>query len=86
MKNALGCGKTYASPEEVIIAIDHGKLSLQAEIKVRVDGKIYDTSAGRVVLYGIVPDGIDFDAINKVLGKKELGKLVDYIYKKLGNW
>ena len=86
MKNAMGCGKTYASPEEVIIAIDHGKLSLQAEIKVRINGKIYDTSAGRVVLYGIVPEGIDFDAVNKVLGKKELGKLVDYIYKKLGNW
>ena len=34
----------------------------------------------------IVPEGIDFDAVNKVLGKKELGKLVDYIYKKLGNW
>ncbi len=86
LKNAKGSGKTYASPEEVIIAIDHGKLSLQAEIKVRIDGRIYDTSAGRVVLYGIVPEGIDFDAVNKVLGKKELGKLVDYIYKKLGNW
>ncbi len=86
LKNAKGSGKVYASPEEVVVAIDHGKLSLQAEIKVRIDGKIYDTSAGRVILYRIVPEGIDFDAVNKVLGKKELGKLVDYIYKKLGNW
>lgn len=86
LKNALGSGKTYSSPEEVIIAIDHGKLSLQAEIKVRIDGKIYDTSAGRVILYGILPEEIEFSQINKVLGKKELGKLVDYIYKKLGNW
>ena len=46
---------------------------------------MYDTSAGRVILYGIVPEGIDFEQVNKVLGKKELGKLVDYIYKKLGN-
>lgn len=86
LKNALGCGKYYSSPEEVVIAIDHGKLSLQAEIKVRIEDKIYDTSAGRVILYGILPEGIDFEQINKVLGKKELGKLVDYIYKKLGNW
>ena len=86
LKNAFGSGKIYSSPEEVIIAIDHGKLSLQAEIKVRIDGKMYDTSAGRVILYGIVPEGIDFEQVNKVLGKKELGKLVDYIYKKLGNW
>ena len=40
LKNAFGSGKIYSSPEEVIIAIDHGKLSLQAEIKVRIDGKI----------------------------------------------
>ena len=86
LKNALGSGKVYSSPEEVVIAIDHGKLSLQAEIKVRIDGKMYDTSAGRVILYGIVPEDIDFEQVNKVLGKKELGKLVDYIYKKLGNW
>lgn len=86
MKNAKGSGKTYSSPEEVIIAIDHGKLALQAEIRVRIDGMFYDTSAGRIVLFGIVPEGIDFEYVNKVLGKKELGKLVDYIYKKLGNW
>ena len=60
LKNALGSGKVYSSPEEVVIAIDHGKLSLQAEIKVRIDGKMYDTSAGRVILYGIVPEDIDF--------------------------
>ncbi len=86
IKNAKGSGKVYHSAEEVTIAIDHGKLDIQAEIKVRIDGKIYETSAGRVILYGIVPEGIDFDSVNKVLGKKELGKLVSHIYKKLGNW
>ncbi len=86
MRNGKGSGKIYASSDEVIIAIDHGKLDIYSEIKVRINEKIYDTSAGRVILYGIVPDSIEFDVVNKVLGKKELVKLVDHIYKKLGNW
>jgi len=86
MRNCKGAGKIFSSAEEVLIALDHEKLDIHAEIKVRIDSTIYETSSGRVLLYGIVPDGIEFDSINKVLGKKELVKLVDHIYKKLGNW
>jgi DNA-directed RNA polymerase subunit beta' len=86
MKNAKGCGKTYASPEEVIIAYDQGQLDLHAEIKVRINGKIYDTVTGRVILFNHVPEGVEFDKINQILGKKDLVKLVEYIYNKLGNY
>ncbi|WP_022850624.1 DNA-directed RNA polymerase subunit beta' [Limisalsivibrio acetivorans] len=86
MINAMGSGKTYSSPEEVRIAYDQGRLDLHAEIKVRINGKMYDTITGRVVLYEIVPEGIEFDAVNQVFTKKDLVKLVDYIYKQLGNW
>jgi DNA-directed RNA polymerase subunit beta' len=85
-RNAQGCGKTYSSPKEVRIAYDQGKLDIHAEIKVRIDGKIYDTVTGRIILYEIVPAGIEFDAVNQIFTKKDLVKLVDYIYKKLGNY
>ncbi len=86
MKNAKGCGKTYSSPREVIVAYDQNKLALQAEINVRMGGKIVTTTTGRIIISNILPEGIDFDEINRVLGKKELTKLVDTISRKLGNW
>ncbi|KAA0258479.1 DNA-directed RNA polymerase subunit beta' [Deferribacter autotrophicus] len=86
LKNAKGEGKLFASPEEVLIAYDNNAVDIHAEIKVRIDGKIYDTTVGRVIFYQIVPKGIEFEAVNKVLDKKELTKLVEYSYKKLGNY
>ena len=86
MRNCKGEGKSYYGPEEVIIAYDQGKLDLHAMIKVRINGKMYETMTGRVILYGIVPEGIEFDAVNKLFTKKDLVKLVDYVYKQLGNY
>ncbi len=86
MKNAMGCGKTYSSPREVIVAYDQNKLSLHAEINVRMGDRIVPTTTGRIIISNILPEGVDFEEINRVLGKKELTKLVDTISRKLGNW
>ncbi|MGA1846790.1 DNA-directed RNA polymerase subunit beta' [Deferribacter abyssi] len=86
LKNAKGEGKLFSSPEEVLIAYDNNAVDIHAEIKVRINGKIYNTTVGRVIFYQAVPKGIEFEVINKVLDKKELTKLVEYSYKKLGNY
>ena len=39
----------------------------------------YDS--GQVLLYEIVPEPIDFDAINKVMNRKVLTNLIDYCYR-----
>lgn len=85
-RNAKGAGKIFSSPKEVRIAYDQGQLDIHAEIKVRINGKRYDTVTGRIILFEIVPAGIDFDIVNQLFTKKDLVKLVDYIYKKLGNY
>jgi len=38
-----------------------------------------------VVLYEITPKEISFDAINKVMNKKELSNLIDYCYRSCGD-
>jgi DNA-directed RNA polymerase subunit beta' len=54
--------------------------SLQARIRVRVPavgggtGELVDSTAGRVLLYEIVPHEISFAEVNKVMKKKELGR------------
>jgi len=46
-----GEGRLFSSIDEVRIAHDAGELDLHAAIKVRIDGKITDTTTGRVLLY-----------------------------------
>ena len=67
----------YASIDEVRMAYDHGQVDLQAAIKVRVDGKMEKTTVGRVLMYEIVPKGLPFKLVNRVMGKKQLTELID---------
>jgi DNA-directed RNA polymerase subunit beta' len=74
----------YASPEEVRVAFDQGMVHLQARIPVRIDGKIYQTTVGRVILREILPSGLPFDLINTTMTKKEIRKLIAQAYRKCG--
>ncbi|MBT8334130.1 MAG: DNA-directed RNA polymerase subunit beta', partial [Deltaproteobacteria bacterium] len=53
-------------------------------IKVRMDGKLIDTTMGRVILGELLPKNVPFSEINKVLSKKALAKLIDYVYRHSG--
>ncbi len=83
-KGAKGEGMVFADPEEVRAAYDAGVVHEHAKITVRVDGKKVETTVGRVIFSEILPEGIPFDFVNKVLTKKEIQNLIDYCYKKLG--
>jgi len=74
----------FSRPGEVRSAYDAGQVGLHASIKCRVEGKIYETTVGRVLLYEVVPKVVPFTGINKVLGKKELGLLIDRCYRLKG--
>src|SRR6186713_3163026 len=74
----------FSSPEEVRLAYDHGELDLQASIRVRVDGEMVPSTAGRVLLYEIVPKQLPFKTVNRVMGKKQLGDLIDSCYRACG--
>ena len=65
-------------------AYDQGAVDLQAKISVRMDGQRVDTTTGRVLLYDIVPKRIPFEAINKVMDKKQLQSLIDLTYRLCG--
>src|SRR5690348_2448822 len=81
---APGEGRIFASPEEVRAAYDHGEVHLQAKIVCRIDGVRKETTVGRVLLWEVAPRRVGFDAINKVLDKKQLGNLIDYVYRTTG--
>ncbi len=70
-------GKNVAEDDSEIIDI-------HAKIQVRMNGSFVDTTAGRIILSEILPQGVQFSMINKEMTKKEVGKLVEFCYKKLG--
>jgi len=76
-----GSGKVFASPEEVRIAYDAREVDLHAQIKVRMDGELVETTVGRILLREILPEEIPFHLINRVMKKGELASLIDYCYR-----
>ena len=82
--NAKGEGKVFANDEEARIAYNYGEADLQARVKLRHEGKLVDTTVGRIILSQLLPKSVPFVEINKVMSKKALAKLIDYTYRRAG--
>ena len=83
MSGDKGEGKMFSSPEEVMIAYDNKIINLHSKIKVRIDGKIIETTTGRTIFNQIVPKKIPF--INELLKKKKIIEIIGMIYNIVGN-
>lgn len=79
-----GEGQIFSDPAEVRIAYDQCVVKIHTRIKVRIAGKQIETTVGRVILSEILPPGIDFSAVNRVMNKKEMGRLIDTVYREVG--
>jgi len=92
----IGEGSIFGSKEDALVALEYGRISYHAKIKVRglnavpefdADGKAVTdptkwkdyTSVGRIIFNQALPKNWEY--INKTIGKKELGALVDECYK-----
>ncbi|MDA7816958.1 DNA-directed RNA polymerase subunit beta' [Sulfurimonas sp.] len=81
-KNGVkGSNKLFANVDEVRIAIEHDALDLHAKVRTRVDGRILHTTAGRLLLKAILPDFVPAELWNKVMKKKAINAIVDYVQK-----
>ncbi|MDO5767872.1 MAG: DNA-directed RNA polymerase subunit beta' [Psychrobacter sp.] len=95
--NAKGEGMVFASVNEALRAIGSNDLHVNAMIKVRVTETSFDeagnetkavslkeTVAGRLLIWNIMPKGMDFDECNKEMTKKNISKLINSCYRKMG--
>jgi DNA-directed RNA polymerase subunit beta' len=71
----LGEGRAFGSIPEAIMAHDQHSVSLQAKIKIRVDGKTLETTLGRALFNEALP--ADFPFVDTDVTKKQLGGIVD---------
>ena len=94
---ARGEGMAFINIAEVQRAYDCGLIDLHAKITVRikefeldVDGskreKItrYNTTVGRALLSEILPPGLPFSYIDRALKKKEISRLINASFRKVG--
>ncbi|MDZ4661801.1 MAG: DNA-directed RNA polymerase subunit beta' [Pseudomonadota bacterium] len=82
--NAKGANKLFASVDEVVYAYDGGHIDLQAPVKVRIHGKLTETTVGRALLSDITPKEVPFQVINRTMGRKQLAELIDTVFRLCG--
>ncbi len=95
--NVMGEGRVFADVAEVHRAYQTGQLSLHAKIKARIPEQlqndtgewvtsrsIFDTTAGRALLSEILPRGMSFSLINRVMKKKSISEVINICYREVG--
>ena len=95
--NAQGEGMAFSNIEEVERAHGAGQVSLQAKVRVRITETIRDiqgnvetrtevkeTTAGRALLFAIVPDGLPYSLVNQNMKKKAISRLLNEAYRRCG--
>lgn len=88
--NSRGEGSFFADINEALRAYDTGNLDLQAKIKVRIrvgeneKAELIETTAGRLMVWNILPKGMPFSEVNRVLSKKVVSNLLHTCYLSFG--
>jgi len=91
---AMGEGRWFSDVTDVRRAYENHNLSIHAAIKVRIreqlpneEGeivesfKVYDTTTGRALLSELLPAGMEFEQLNKVLKKKAVSEVINICYR-----
>ena len=91
---AKGEDMVFADLAEVHRAYENKAVDLQAKVKVRLSDwddasqsrvtRMMETTVGRALLSEVLPERIPFSVINKTLTKKEIGRVIDTVYRRTG--
>ena len=96
--NAHGEGMVFSDTNEIHRAYENGMVELQAKVRARVKEYILDkatgeykenirlaeTTVGRALLSELLPKGMSFDLVNKVMNKKSISNLINICYREVG--
>ena len=82
--DAKGTGKIFASVLEAEYAFEQGVADLQASCKVRINGKLQETTIGRSILASAVPKEVPFAEVNVTMTKKQIAALIDKTFRLAG--
>ena len=98
-KDLSGEDYLFSNIQQVKIAYQQKMIALHQKIKVRIEEfdydkeadehtlvgrKVYDTTVGRALVWDIIPKGMSYEHVNKVLKKKQIAHLLAHSYAVLG--
>ncbi|NMB47349.1 DNA-directed RNA polymerase subunit beta', partial [Patescibacteria group bacterium] len=79
IKKGKGEGKIFKDRKEALLAYNLGIIDIRAKIKIDKEGKLIETSAGRIIFNETLPE--DFPYQNEIMNskniKKVIGKLIE---------
>ena len=81
-EGSKGEGKRFADYIETTHAFEQGSIDISTKIKVPIDGKLIETTYGRMIFNALLPK--DFQYINKEFTKKNLKSVFAKIIKTCG--
>lgn len=94
--NAKGEGRIFTDTAEVHRAYVLKEIDVHAKIQVRLPITMFEdpketetyrrveSTVGRILLTELLPEGLPFSLINKVLTKREISNLINSCYRRLG--
>lgn len=96
--NAKGEGMVFADVNEVHRAYESGVAELQAKVRARIKEylpdpeqggyklvtRLVETTVGRALLSEVLPKGMSFDLVNRVMNKKAISNIINTCYRDVG--
>jgi len=79
---AKGSQKEFANSYDARLGYEAGKLDLHADVRVRVDGALVNTTVGRLIFNEVLPAKLRY--LDRVVDDKELGRLIRECYGHYG--
>ena len=78
-----GWGKNFPSEQEAILAYDTRMVDLHAEVNVRRNGTLVNTTVGRIIFNRILPPKLQF--LDRIVDSGEMASIVRTCYESYGH-
>ncbi len=91
IKGDKGEGKIFPTPNSAITSYDFGELGFRAIVKVlgtqnekykEFDGKLFETTVGRLLFNSVLPS--DYPFVNQEIDRKKMASIVDDLIERYG--
>ena len=82
LKEDLGEGKFFGDLDEMHYALGVGAVGLRSKVSVLYQGKMIQTTPGRVIFNSVLPEGYSY--VNRPVSDKEINRIIGEVYGKFG--
>ncbi len=83
MEGDVGEGKFMGDLDEILYAVDSGAVGMRAKISTIRNGKLFQTTPGRVIFNNVMPP--DYPYVNRPVSDKEINRIIGDVYTRVGS-